>query len=67
MKQPVIHLEIEPLDEGGYVATSPDVPGLVAEAQTIQEVTDLAYVLCHDIAACCREHGDPLPSALENL
>lgn len=67
MKKPVICLEIEPLDEGGYVATSPDVPGLVAEAQSIEEVTELAYALCHDIAACCRDYGDPLPPALENL
>ena len=67
MKKPAIHLDIEPLDEGGFVATSPDVPGLVAEAQTVEEVTELAYLLCHDIAASCRDHGDPLPPALEQL
>jgi len=27
-----IRLRIEPLAEGGYVATSPDVPGPVAQA-----------------------------------
>jgi hypothetical protein len=32
-----IRLRIEPLAEGGYVATSPDVPGLVAEGQ-LEEV-----------------------------
>jgi predicted RNase H-like HicB family nuclease len=67
MDHPFIRLLFEPLEEGGYVATSPDVPGLVAEANTIEEVTSLAYALCHDIAACCRKHGDPLPPALEQL
>jgi predicted RNase H-like HicB family nuclease len=67
MSEAVIRLHIEPLDEGGFVATSPDVPGLVAEAETIEEVTELAYALCHDIAACYRDHGDPLPPALEQL
>jgi predicted RNase H-like HicB family nuclease len=67
MERLAIRLLFEPLEEGGYVATSPEVPGLVAEGKTIEEVTALAYSLCHDIAACCREHGDPLPPALEQL
>ena len=32
-----IRLHIEPLAEGGYVATSRDVPGLVAEGRTLQK------------------------------
>jgi predicted RNase H-like HicB family nuclease len=67
MEKPNIRLIFEPLDEGGFVATSPDVPGLVAEGRDIEELTELAYELCHDIAACCREHGDPLPPALEGI
>ena len=31
MEEAVIRLHIERLEEGGYVATSADVPGLVAE------------------------------------
>ena len=30
MSEVAIQLRIEPLEEGGYVATCPDVPGLVA-------------------------------------
>lgn len=62
-----IRLRVEPLVEGGFVATSPDVPGLVAEAATVNEVTELAHSLCYDIAAVYRDYGDPLPPALENL
>ena len=34
MDEVTIRLHIEPLEEGGYVATSPDVPGLVALLDT---------------------------------
>jgi len=37
-----IRLHIEPLAEGGYVATSPDVPGLVAEGRSITETVETA-------------------------
>jgi antitoxin HicB len=67
MSEVAIHLEIEPLEEGGYVATSPDVRGLVAEGRTVEEVTEIAHELARDIAECCRDHGDPLPPALEGL
>lgn len=67
MKPRVIALEFEPLAEGGFVATSPDVPGLVVEARSVEEATELAYALAHDLAACYREHGDPLPPALEQF
>src|SRR5262245_27850486 len=42
MSEAAIRLHIEPLDEGGFVATSPDVPGLVAEGRSIVEVADIA-------------------------
>ena len=37
-----IRLRIESLEEGGYVATSPDVPGLVAEGRSIVEAVEIA-------------------------
>jgi predicted RNase H-like HicB family nuclease len=67
MSKPTIRLVIEPLDEGGYVATSPDVPGLVAEGRTVEEVTEIAHELARDIAECCRDYGDPLPLALQQF
>jgi antitoxin HicB len=59
-----IRLSIEPLDEGGYVATSPDVPGLVAEGRSLVEVAEIARDVARKIAESCIEHGDPLPPAL---
>ena len=62
-----IRLHIEPLAEGGYVATSRDVPGLVAEGRSITEAVEIAQGLTRKIIESCIEHGDPLPPALVKL
>jgi antitoxin HicB len=62
-----IQLQIEPLTEGGYLATSRDVPGLVAEGRTVTEALEIAQGLARKIAESCLEHGDPLPPALARL
>ena len=62
-----IRLHIEPLAEGGYVATSKDVPGLVAEGRSITEAVEIAQGLTRRIVESCLEHGDPLPPALAKL
>lgn len=64
MNEIAIRLHIEPLDEGGYVATSPDVPGLVAQGRTVAEAAEIARDVARKIAESCIEHGDPLPPAL---
>lgn len=61
-----IRLHIEPLSEGGYVAMSPDVPGLVAEGRSITEAFEIAQGLTRKIVESCIEHGDPLPPALNS-
>lgn len=67
MDEATIRLHVEPLDEGGYVATSPDVPGLVAEGRTVTETVEIAQGLARKIAESCQEHGDPIPPALSPL
>ncbi len=67
MNESAIRLRIEPLDEGGYLATSPDVPGLVAEGRSVSETAEIAQGLVRRIAESCIEHGDPLPRALATL
>jgi len=62
-----IRLRIEALKEGGYVATSPDVPGLVAEGRSVTEAVEIAQGLTRKIVESCLEHGDPLPAALAKL
>jgi antitoxin HicB len=67
MNEATIRLHVESLEEGGYVATSPDVPGLVAEGSTITETVEIAQSVARVIADCCLEHGDPLPAALVDM
>ena len=64
MSEVTIRLHVEALEDGGYVATSPDVPGLVAEGRSIVEAAEIAQGLARKIAESCLEHGDPLPPAL---
>ena len=59
-----IRLQIEALAEGGYVATSPDVPGLVAEGRSVMETVEIAQGLTRKIIESCLEHGDPVPKSL---
>ena len=59
-----IRIRLNPLSQGRYLATSPDVPGLVAEASTPFEAIELADGLARKVVESCREHGDPLPLKL---
>ncbi len=67
MNETIIQIHIETLEEGGYLATSPDVPGLVAEGRSITEAVEIAQGLARKIAESCLEHGDPLPPALAGM
>ena len=66
MDDAAIRVHIEPLEEGGFLATSPDVPGLIAEGRSLTETAEIAQGLARKIAESCIEHGDPLPRALAN-
>ena len=67
MSEAAIRLHIEPLEEGGYVATSQDVPGLVAEGQTLVEVVEIAQSLTQAIVETYLDQGNPLPPALARV
>jgi antitoxin HicB len=62
-----IRLHIEPLVEGGYLATSADVPGLVAEGRSITEAVEIVKRLTRKIVESCLENGDSVPPALAKL
>lgn len=42
LMEQIVNLHIEKLPEGVYLATSDDVPGLVAQGRTIQETLEIA-------------------------
>ena len=56
-----IHLNIETLPEGQYLATSEDIPGLVAQGRTVAETIEIAQDVARKLIDSLIEHGDPLP------
>ncbi len=67
MNEVSIRLHIEPLEDGGFLATSPDLPGLVVEGESITEATEIAQDLARKIAERCIHHRDPIPEALASF
>lgn len=60
-----ITLEIEQLPEGPYLGTSPDLPGLVVQGESVQEILRLAPDVAHDLIAVMVETNQPLPPGIE--
>ena len=67
MTEATIRLHIEKLAGCRFLATSADVPGLVAEGRSVAEATEIAQGLARKLAESCIAHGDPLPPALTRL
>ncbi|MBI2870023.1 MAG: type II toxin-antitoxin system HicB family antitoxin [Chloroflexi bacterium] len=64
MKEVLISVRIDPLPEGGFLATSNELPGLVAQGRTIAETLEIAQDVARKLVESYREHGDPLPAVL---
>ena len=64
MSEIFLKLHIEALEEGGYVGTSPDLPGLVAQGRTLAETIEIAGDVARKIVESYEEHGDPLPPGI---
>lgn len=61
-----LKLRIEPLDEGGFLATSADLPGLVAQGRTRAETLEIAQDVARKLIESYIEHGDALPRRIQN-
>jgi len=67
MAEKIIKLQMEPLNEGGYLATSDDLPGLVAQGRTVAETLEIAQDVARKLIESYIEHGDPLPPSLRGI
>ena len=61
MTETMINIKIEKLDEGGYLATSDTLQGLIAQGRTIAETIEIAQDVAKKLIESYIEHGDPLP------
>jgi antitoxin HicB len=64
MEEYTLHLSIELPPEGQFLATSSDLPGLVAQGSTIAGTLDIARDVARKLIESFRDHGDELPAGL---
>jgi antitoxin HicB len=61
MNELMLSINVEPLEEGGYLATSDDLQGLIAQGRTMAETLEIAQDVARKLIESYQEHGDPLP------
>jgi len=64
MKEILLEIHIEALPEGGFLATSEELPGLVAQGRTVAETLEIAQDVARRLIESYQEHGDELPLSL---
>ncbi len=62
-----LHLQIRRVENGQHLATSDDLPGLVAQGRTVAEAVEIARDVARKIIESHREHGDLLPKGLRAM
>jgi predicted RNase H-like HicB family nuclease len=55
------------LEEGPYLGTSPELPGLIVQGATPEEVVDLAPDVARELIEVMIETGQPFPPSLQPL
>jgi predicted RNase H-like HicB family nuclease len=65
MAKYILPIEIQPLEEGGYLATSPVLPGFLVQADTVEKVVELAPGVAQALIEAMQENGVPLPETLK--
>ena len=65
MNEVLLSSHLEELPEGGFLATSDELPGLVAQGRTLAESLEIAQDIARKLVESYREHGDDLPSVLK--
>ncbi len=63
----VLNVKMEPLEEGGFVATSSDLPGLVVQGRTRTETMELAQANARILMEVYLSEKLPLPPALRRI
>ncbi len=67
MAKLIIPVEIEPLEEGGYLAVCQAIQGCHAEGETVAEALDNLEDVARILLELRQEDGLPLPEGLERL
>ena len=62
-----IRLNIDAVENGHFLATGHDLPGLVAQGRTISEAVEIARDVAKKLIESYRDHDDPLPAGLKKM
>ncbi len=63
----VLNVKVEPLEEGGFLATSADLPGLVVQGRTRAETMELAQANARILMEVYLSEKLPLPPSLRRV
>jgi predicted RNase H-like HicB family nuclease len=58
MAESLVHLHVERLAEGGYLATCNSIPGLIAQGRTVTETLDIARDVAKKLVEARAERGE---------
>ena len=64
MTEALLSIHVEALPEGGFLATSDDLPGLLAQGRTVAETLEIAQDVARKLVESCIEHGDALAATV---
>ncbi|MBM3129368.1 MAG: type II toxin-antitoxin system HicB family antitoxin [Chloroflexi bacterium] len=60
-------IQIEPLEEGGYLARSPVLRGFLVEGETVEQVLEWAPGVARALLEVMQERDIPLPRELRKI
>ncbi len=63
----VLNVKVEALEEGGFLATSTDLPGLVVQGRTRAETMELAQANARILMEVYLAENLPLPAVLRRV
>lgn len=61
----ILPIEIQALEEGGYLARSAALPGFLVQADTLEQVVSLAPGVAQALIEAMQQKGVPLPQTLQ--
>jgi antitoxin HicB len=67
MKEILLKIHLEELPEGVFLATSEELPGLIAQRRTIAETLEIAQDVASKLIESYKEFGDDLPPTLKEM
>ena len=60
-------IEIQLLEEGACLASSPAQPGFLVQGETVEDVLRLSPGVAQSLIEAMKEKGIPLPQALQSI